>query len=284
MGFVRTVRSTDIEKTVKELFIKANHTLPEALCQKIRESEKSENDPLAKKVLSIISDNIDAAKRINVPVCQDTGMAVVFVELGKEVYIEGDTVEEAVNKGVREAYLEGYMRCSVISDPLYDRKNTNDNTPAVVYLNTCAGDRIRITALPKGFGSENMSAIRMFTPAATPEDIIGFVLDTVKKAGSNPCPPIVLGIGIGGTFEQCALLSKKALARDISDENPDARYAELEREMLSRINALGLGPQGFGGRTTALAVKIIQAPTHIAGLPVAINVCCHVARHATAEI
>ena len=235
-------------------------------------------------MLSIISDNIDAAKRINVPICQDTGMAVVFVEIGKEVYVEGDTVEVAVNKGVRAAYLDGYMRCSVVADPLFDRKNTNDNTPAVVYLSTCEGDRIRITALPKGFGSENMSAIKMFTPAASPEDIIQFVLETVRRAGSNPCPPIVLGVGIGGTFDQCALLSKKALARDINDSNPDARYAQLEREMLERINGLGLGPQGFGGSTTALAVKINQAPTHIAGLPVAINVCCHVARHASAEI
>lgn len=284
MGFSRTVRSSEIEERVKELFIKANYTLPDSLCQRIRESEENENDPLAKKVLSIISDNIDAAKRINVPICQDTGMAVVFVELGKEVYVEGDTVETAVNKGVRAAYLDGYMRCSVVADPLFDRKNTNDNTPAVVYLSTCEGDRIRITALPKGFGSENMSAIKMFTPAASPEDIIQFVLETVRNAGSNPCPPIVLGVGIGGTFEQCALLSKKALARDISDSNPDARYAQLEREMLERINGLGLGPQGFGGSTTALAVKINQAPTHIAGLPVAINVCCHVARHASAEI
>ena len=281
---LRIVNSKEIENKVKELFISANYFLPDNLSSKLKECKRCETDELASTVLQRLCDNIEAAKEINVPVCQDTGMAVLFVEVGKEVYIEGDTLEEAINKGVRGAYIEGHLRCSVVKDPFYDRVNTNDNTPAIIYLNTASGDRIKITALPKGFGSENMSALKMFTPAACEEDIISFVVDTVKKAGSNPCPPIVVGIGMGGTFDYCAVLSKKALAREIDDSNPDAKYAALEEKILERINELDIGPQGFGGKTTALAVKINQAPTHIAGLPVAVNICCHVARHAHAEI
>ena len=281
---LRIIKSDEIENKVKELFISANYFLPSNLSKKIAECKEKETNELACTVLQRLTDNIEAAKEINVPVCQDTGMAVLFVEVGKEVYVDGDTVEEAINKGVRAAYLEGFLRCSVVKDPFFNRENTKDNTPAIIYLNTVKGDKIKITALPKGFGSENMSAVKMFTPAASEEDIVGFVVDTVKKAGSNPCPPIVVGVGMGGTFDYCAVLSKKALAREIDDSNPDENYAALEQKILERINELDIGPQGFGGKTTALAVKINQAPTHIAGLPVAVNICCHVARHASCEI
>ena len=278
---LKIIRSDDIKNKIKELFISANYFLPDDLSEKISECRACENNKLAATVLERLCDNIEAAKEINVPVCQDTGMAVVFAELGKEVYIEGDTLEEAINQGVREAYIDGFMRLSVVKDPLYERVNTNDNTPAVIYVNTVKGDKLKLSVLPKGFGSENMSAVKMFTPAATENDITDFVVDTVRKAGSNPCPPIVIGIGIGGTFDYCTVLSKKALLRGINDTNPDANYAILERKILERVNELGIGPQGFGGKTTALAVKINQAPTHIAGLPVAVNICCHIARHAS---
>ena len=239
---------------------------------------------MASSVLGLLEENIKVAGTLGVPVCQDTGMAVVFAEVGKDVHIDGMTLNDAIDAGVREAYLEGKLRLSVVRDPFFDRTNTNDNTPAVTYIRFVEGDSIKLTALPKGFGSENMSAIRMFTPSATREEIIDFVLETVKKAGSNPCPPIVVGIGIGGTFDYAAVLSKLALARDVNDENKDENYRALEHELLERINTLGIGPQGFGGKTTALSVKIERYPTHIAGLPVAVNICCHVARHASAVI
>lgn len=239
---------------------------------------------MASSVLGLLEENIRVADALGVPVCQDTGMAVVFAEIGKDVHVDGMTLNEAIDAGVREAYLEGKLRLSVVRDPFFDRVNTNDNTPAVTYIRFVEGDSLKLTALPKGFGSENMSAIRMFTPSATREEIIEFVLETVKKAGSNPCPPIVVGIGMGGTFDYAAVLSKWALARELDEGNPDPNYKALEEELLERINALGIGPQGFGGKTTALSVKIEQYPTHIAGLPVAVNICCHVARHASAEI
>lgn len=206
-------------------------------------------------------------------------MAVVFAEIGCDVHIEGN-FEKAVNEGVREAYIGEKFRCSVVSDPLFSRKNTEDNTPAVIHISIVDGDRIKLVAAPKGFGSENMSALKMFTPSATGEDIIDFVVDTVKKAGSNPCPPIMIGVGVGGTFEKCALLAKKALTRSVSEKNSDARYAALEDEILKKVNELGIGPQGFGGRNTALCVHVEHYPTHIAGLPVAVNINCHVMRHA----
>jgi len=281
---IRIVNSSDISKCVKELFIKANHQLPDCIKKALDKAAASEDSELARSVIKRLSENIDVAKQCDVPVCQDTGMAVVFAEIGKEVYIKGDSFDDAVNIGVKEAYIEGKLRCSVVKDPFFNRKNTDDNTPAIIYTSFTEGDKIKITALPKGFGSENMSAVKMFTPSATKDDIIEFVTDTVKKAGSNPCPPIVVGIGIGGTFDYSCVLSKKALTRDIDDVNPKAEYAELEDELLARINELDIGPQGFGGRTTALSVKIESYPTHIAGLPVAVNICCHVARHMTAEI
>lgn len=276
---IRIVLAKDISDAVEELFVKANYTLTKDVTDCIACAKAKETNPLAKQVLSRLIDNVEAAKEIDVPVCQDTGMAVVFVYVGDEVFVDGNLVD-AVNVGVRNAYTLGALRLSVVRDPLYDRVNTNDNTPAIVHIRIVKGDKVRIVALPKGFGSENMSALRMFTPSASEEDIVNFVVDTVKKAGSNPCPPICVGVGIGGDFEQCATLAKECFTRPLDDKNPDAKYAALEEKMLSEINKTGIGPQGFSGDTTALAVKIMTAPTHIAGLPVAVNINCHVIRHA----
>ena len=284
MENVRCLASSLVTQKVKELFIEANHILPPCVGASLAKAKKKERSPLAASVLGVLEENIEVAKRLDVPVCQDTGMAIVFAEVGKELHITGKTLNEAIDDGVRAAYLDGKLRCSVVRDPFFDRTNTADNTPPITYIRYCEGDRLKLTALPKGFGSENMSAIQMFTPSATREDIIAFVLDTVKKAGSNPCPPIVVGVGIGGSFDYAAVLSKRALARDLDDVNLDPNYRELEKELLEKINQLGIGPQGFGGDTTALAVKIEHYPTHIAGLPVAVNICCHVARHLTATI
>lgn len=284
MENIRIVKSSEIKAAVKELFIKANHFLPNNVQTALDKASQNEETELARAVLERLSENITVAKQCGVPVCQDTGMAIVFAEIGKNVHVDGDSFDKAVNDGVREAYLEGKLRCSVVSDPFFDRKNTGDNTPAIIYTSFNEGDKIKLTALPKGFGSENMSAVKMFTPSATKEDIVDFVVATVKNAGSNPCPPIVVGVGIGGTFDYSCVLSKKALMRDIDDVSSRSEYAELEGEMLERINSLGIGPQGFGGKTTALAVKIESYPTHIAGLPVAVNICCHVARHMSIEI
>ena len=276
---MRILSTRLISEEVCRLLIEANYELPESLANRIKNCETTESDPLAKSLLSKLSENMDAAKKINVPVCQDTGMAVIFLEIGQEVALEGEPLEEAVNRGTAEAYDKGYLRKSVVGDPLFDRINTGDNTPAILHTRIVPGDRVRIVAAPKGFGSENMSAVKMFTPSATKEDISAFVVETVRKAGGNPCPPIVVGVGIGGNFEYAPYLAKKALARDIASSNPDARYAALEKEMLEKINALDIGPQGFGGDTTALAVNIEYFPTHIAGRPCAVNIGCHVTRH-----
>ena len=281
---IREINVKDIEDKVAELFVRANQILPCSTCSVISKAKENERNPLAQSILGILEENIEAAKELDVPVCQDTGMAVTFMEVGQDVHFVGGDLESAVDRGVARAYLDGKLRCSVVIDPLYQRKNTDDNTPAVLYTKIVPGDKVKITALPKGFGSENMSAVKMFTPAATEDDIVNFVVETVKKAGANPCPPIVVGVGIGGTFERCALISKQALARELDDQNPDPNYAALEEKMLSRINALDIGPQGFGGDTTALAVKIEKYPTHIAGLPVAVNICCHVYRHEKAVL
>lgn len=281
MEKIRYLDSSEVKEKVKELFIRANHVLPNCVSNALTQAKTQESNALAASVLEVLENNIQVAKRLDVPVCQDTGMAIVFAEVGKRLHITGKTLNEAIDDGVRAAYLDGKLRCSVVRDPFFDRTNTEDNTPAITYIRFCDGDELKLTALPKGFGSENMSAVKMFTPSATREDIVSFVLDTVKKAGSNPCPPIVVGIGIGGSFDYAAVLSKKALARDLDDVNPNNDYRELEEELLDRINQLGIGPQGFGGDTTALAVKIEHYPTHIAGLPVAVNICCHVARHLT---
>lgn len=281
---MRIINTSQIKETVTELFIKANYKLPDDIFEKIKSSKDCEEKAIAKSILEKLVENCHAADKINVPICQDTGMAVVFIEIGQEVHLEGEPFEDAVNLGVADAYDKGYLRKSVVSDPLFDRVNTNDNTPAIIYTKIVPGDKISITAAPKGFGSENMSATKMFTPSAKPEDIVSFVVETVKNAGSNPCPPIVVGVGIGGDFEYAAYLSKKALIRDTNDKNGNDNYARLEKEMLDAINATGIGPQGFGGKTTCLAVNIEYYPTHIAGLPCAVNIGCHVTRHASAVI
>ena len=280
---MREIDASQITKTVRDLCIQANSVLPESLEQCIRGGAGKEQSDAGKAVFADLCSNLDAARANSLPSCQDTGMAVIFMQIGQDVHITGGSLHEAVNAGVSAGYLEGYLRCSVVGDPL-ERVNTNNNTPAVLHIDIVPGDALRIDVCPKGFGSENMSALKMLTPAASEADIIGFVTDTIAKAGSNPCPPIVVGVGIGGDFEQCAFLAKKALCRDISIRNPKPLYAELEAKMLESVNRLGIGPQGFGGTVTALAVNIEQAPTHIAGLPVSVNVGCHVTRHASAVL
>lgn len=280
---MREINVSEITKTVRELCIRANGVLPKSLEQCIRAGAEQERSVAGKSVFQDLCANLDAAKETGLPICQDTGMAVIFMKVGQDVHLIGGDLRDAVNAGVSAGYLDGYLRCSVVSDPL-ERVNTGNNTPAVLHLDIVPGEEIRIDVCPKGFGSENMSAMRMFTPAASQDDIIQFVTDTIAKAGSNPCPPIVVGVGIGGDFEQCALLAKKALCRDVAVRNPKPLYAGLEQKMLHAVNRLGIGPQGFGGSVTALAVNIEQGATHIAGLPVAVNVGCHVTRHASAVI
>lgn len=274
---MRDIKAAQITDAVKRLCIEANRVLPHDLESCIHCASEQETSPLGKSILCDLCDNMDAARELQIPVCQDTGMAVVFAEIGQDVHIEGN-FEDAVNEGVRQGYVEGLLRCSVVADPIR-RGNTGDNTPAVLHTRLVEGDQMTLMVAPKGFGSENMSRIKMFTPSASMEDIIGFVVETARMAGSNPCPPMVLGVGIGGDFEKCALLAKMALCRPVSEPNEDLFYAELEQKMLDAVNALGIGPQGFGGDTTALCVHIEQFPTHIAGLPVAVNVGCHVTRH-----
>lgn len=275
---MREIKANEITKAIREMCITANKILPEDTCEEIEKGLKSETDELPKSIMKTVYDNLSCAKELDIPICQDTGMAVIFAEIGQDVHIVGGGFEEAVNEGVRQGYTEGLLRKSVVGDPL-NRVNTNDNTPAVIHTRIISGDKIKLTVAPKGFGSENMSKIKMFTPSASVDDIVDFVVDVVKTAGGNPCPPMVLGVGIGGDFEQCALLSKKALCRSVSVRNPDPFYAELESKMLKKVNETNVGPQGFGGKTTALAVNIEKSATHIAGLPVAVNVGCHVTRH-----
>lgn len=281
---IREINTKQISLAVKELVIKANKTLPDDLVECIGCFKALESNKTAESILGDLEENIAAARELDLPVCQDTGMAVIFAEIGQDVHIVGGAFEDAVNQGVSDGYTDGLLRKSVVADPFKSRVNTNDNTPAVIHTRLVPGDKIKITAAPKGFGSENMSALRMFTPSAKREDIKAFVVDTVKKAGSNPCPPVVIGVGIGGDFEYCALLAKKALCTSVSQRNSDEFYAGLELEILDEINSLDIGPQGFGGKTTALCVNIETFPTHIAGLPVAVNVGCHVTRHASKTI
>lgn len=280
---MREISVNKVAEIVEELSIKANKILPDDLAGTISKCRSCERNTLAEGVLGDIEANLDAAKELDIPICQDTGMAVVFLQIGQDVHFTDGSLYEAVNRGVHNGYINGYLRCSVVGDPLR-RVNTKDNTPAVIHTSIVDGDKLKITVAPKGFGSENMSCLKMMTPASGREEIIQYVLDCVKKAGGNPCPPIVLGIGIGGDFEQCAYLAKKALCRSVSVKNPDGYYAEMEAEILERVNKLGIGPQGFGGDTTALSVAVETAPTHIAGLPVSVNFGCHVTRHASAEI
>lgn len=276
---MREIDVSVIERTVRDLCISANKILPADLEERICCCTECECEELPASIMKTLQENMKAAKELDIPICQDTGMAVIFAEIGQEVHLVGGSFEAAVNRGVARGYTEGFLRCSVVKDPLR-RVNTGDNTPAVIHTKIVDGDKIKITVAPKGFGSENMSCLRMFTPSATRETIIDYIVESVKTAGSNPCPPMVLGIGIGGTFEQCALLAKTALCRSVSEKNPDEYYASMEEEILEKVNALGIGPQGFGGKTTALSVAIEARPTHIAGLPVALNVGCHVTRHA----
>lgn len=275
---MREIDVSIIEKAVEELFISANAELPVTLENLIKSSKEKETNATAKNIFCDMCKNLDVARENEIPICQDTGMAVLFMEIGQDVHFSGGSLNDAINNGVRKAYLDGKMRCSIVKDPIL-RGNTNDNTPALVHYSIVNGDKVKLTAAPKGFGSENMSKIKMFTPSATEEDIINFVVDVVKTADANPCPPVVLGVGIGSDFEGCAILSKKALIRDISIPNENAYYKELEDKILNEVNKLNIGPQGFGGDITALKVNIETAPTHIAGLPVAVNVGCHVTRH-----
>lgn len=276
---MREITAREITAAVRQLCIDANRVLPADLEQTIHTCSQQEEDPTAQSILCDLYRNLDAAREMEIPICQDTGMAVVFAEVGQDLHIAG-SFEEAVNEGVRQGYVEGLLRCSVVKDPIR-RGNTEDNTPAILHTRLVPGDRLTLTVAPKGFGSENMSRLKMLTPAAKEEDIIAFVKETVELAGSNPCPPVVLGVGIGGDFELVAYLAKKALCRSVSQRNPDPYYADLEQKMLEAVNGTGVGPQGFGGQTTALAVNIETYPTHIAGLPMAVNVGCHVTRHKT---
>ena len=275
---MREISVTIIRDEVEKLCISANKLLPSDLVSKIKTCYESERNNTAKSVLSDIIQNIDAAKEMDIPICQDTGMAVVFLKIGQDVHFTDGSLYEAINEGVRNGYTSGLLRKSVVSDPL-NRVNTDDNTPAIIHTEIVDGDKVEITVAPKGFGSENMSKVIMLTPSAGRNGVIDAVVNVVKTAASNPCPPMVIGVGIGGDFEQCALLSKKALCRSAEVRNGNPLYKELEEEILEKINQLNIGPQGFGGDTTALYVNIETAPTHIAGLPVAVNIGCHVTRH-----
>lgn len=275
---MRVVKTEEITKNIKEMCIEANYFLSEDMVGALNTATQTEEAPLGKQILEQLQDNLKIASEDMIPICQDTGMAVVFLEIGQDVHIEGCALEDAVNEGVRQGYIEGYLRKSVVKDPIY-RENTNDNTPAIIHYSIVTGDAITITVAPKGFGSENMSRVFMLKPSDGIEGVKNAVLTAVKDAGPNACPPMVVGVGVGGTFEKCALMAKKALTRPVGENSEIPYVKELEEELLEKINRTGIGPGGLGGSTTALAVNILTYPTHIAGLPVAINICCHVNRH-----
>ena len=275
---MREINVSQITEVVAKLCIEANQHLPEDVKCAIKTCRACEDWEIAQGVLDQIIENYEIADRECVPICQDTGMACVFLEIGQDVHLVGGNLTDAINEGVRKGYAEGYLRKSVVADPVR-RGNTGDNTPAMIYIDIVPGEEVKITVGPKGFGSENMSAIRMFKPSAGLQGIKDFILETIEAAGPNPCPPMVVGVGIGGTFDKAALLAKKALMRPLDSKNPDPFYADLEVEMLEKINELGIGPQGFGGKTTAIGLNIETLPTHIAGMPCAININCHVTRH-----
>lgn len=275
---IRTIRVEEITKNIKEMCIEANHFLSPDMAEAMKCAEKNEEAPLGKQILEQLQENLKIAGEDMIPICQDTGMAVVFLEIGQDVHLEGGALEDAVNEGVRQGYVEGYLRKSVVGDPLI-RENTKDNTPAVLHTRIVDGDQVKIKVAPKGFGSENMSRVFMLKPAEGSEGVKDTVLTAVKDAGPNACPPMVVGVGIGGTFEKCALMAKEALTREVGSHSEIEYVKELEEELLTKINSLGIGPGGLGGTTTALAVNINTYPTHIAGLPVAVNICCHVNRH-----
>ena len=275
---MRKVDVTEITKNVKEMCIEANHFLSEDMKKVFEQAVQKEKAPLGRQVLNQLKENLEIAGAEMIPICQDTGMAVIFMKVGQEVHFEGGNLTEAVNEGVRQGYVDGYLRKSVVKDPIY-RDNTKDNTPAVIHYEIVEGDQVDITVAPKGFGSENMSRIFMLKPADGIEGVKESILTAVKDAGPNACPPMVIGVGIGGTFEKCAVMAKHALTRDLEEESPVPYVRELEKEMLKKINSLGIGPGGLGGTVTALAVNIETYPTHISGLPMAVNICCHVNRH-----
>lgn len=276
---MRTVQVEEITKNIKEMCIEANHFLTQDMDAAMKNAVAAEKAELGKQILAQLQENLEIAGKEMIPICQDTGMAVIFMEIGQDVHLEGGDLEEAINEGVRQGYMEGYLRKSVVKDPLV-RENTKDNTPAVVHYQIVSGDKINITVAPKGFGSENMSRVFMLKPADGIEGVKEAILTAVKEAGPNACPPMVVGVGIGGTFEKCALMAKRALTRSVNQHSEIPYVAEMEKEVLDKINRTGIGPGGLGGTTTALAVNINTYPTHIAGLPVAVNICCHVNRHA----
>ncbi|MBE5868982.1 MAG: fumarate hydratase [Lachnospiraceae bacterium] len=276
---MRNISVKEITANIKEMCIEANHFLTDDMKEALHRATYEEVSPLGKQILCQLQENLQIAGDDMIPICQDTGMAVVFMQIGQEVHFEGGSLEEAIHEGVRQGYVEGFLRKSVVKDPL-ERVNTGDNTPAVIHYEIVAGDQVKITVAPKGFGSENMSKVFMLKPADGAEGVKNAILTAVKDAGPNACPPMVVGVGVGGTFEKCALLAKKALTRAVGSASPVAWAREMEQELLQKINATGIGPGGLGGSTTALAVNIETYPTHIAGLPVAVNICCHVNRHA----
>ena len=275
---MRSLHTDDIIKNIKEMCIEANYKLASDVEERVRGAYDTETSILGKQILDQLAKNLDIATQDLIPICQDTGMAIVFMKIGQQVHIEGINLEDAINEGIRQGYKEGYLRKSVVSDPLI-RDNTKDNTPGIIHYEVVPGDKVEITVAPKGFGSENMSRVYMLKPSDGTEGVKNAVIETVKLAGPNACPPIVVGVGIGGSFEKCALLAKKALTRSINQSSPLEHIKKLEEELLKEINQIGIGPGGLGGKTTALGVNIETYPTHIAGLPVAINICCHVNRH-----
>ena len=280
---IRTVNTDDIVKNIKEMCIEANHYLSKDMDKALKDATASEKSELGKKILNQLQENLKIADEEMIPICQDTGMAVIFLEVGQDVHFEGMAIEDAVNEGVRQGYTEGYLRKSVVGDPII-RENTKDNTPAVIHYSIVPGNKVKITLAPKGFGSENMSRVFMLKPADGIEGVKNAILTAVKDAGPNACPPMVVGVGVGGTFEKCAILAKKALTRPVGEHSAIPYVRELEEEMLTKINQLGIGSGGLGGTTTALAVNINTYATHIAGLPVAVNICCHVNRHMIREV
>jgi len=277
---MRKVKVNQIKNEVKELFLKANYHIDQELMGLLQKSLKEETSPIGKSVLNMIIKNNKIASSEEIAICQDTGLSVVFIELGQEVHLVDGDFTESINQGVKEAYQEGYLRKSVVNDPVFERKNTKTNTPAIIYTDIVPGDKIKFMVIPKGFGSENMSALGMLKPADGPEGIVNFIVETVRKAGPNPCPPTIIGVGIGGTADKAMVIAKKAIARTIGRHNQNEKYTAMEKEALEKINNLGIGPAGLGGNITSLAVHIDYLPTHIAGLPIAVNVCCHAARHA----
>lgn len=280
---MKTINVKELTENIKEMCIEANHFLTEDMQNCLNNAAETEEAPLGKQILCQLQENLKIAGEDMIPICQDTGMAVIFLEIGQDVHFEGGSIEEAVNQGVREGYQEGFLRKSVVADPIF-RENTKDNTPAVIHYELVPGDQVKITVAPKGFGSENMSRVFMLKPADGIEGVKNAILTAVKDAGPNACPPMVIGVGIGGTFEKCTILAKKALTRETNQPSEIPYVAELEKEMLEKINCLGIGPGGLGGTTTAFAVNINTYPTHIAGLPVAVNICCHVNRHAVRKL